>query len=670
MYNDSSNNLKPGKGSTRQKQFPVCLVSMPNAPVVAPSLALGRLQASLNKAGISTTSHYANLCFLDLIGSKNYVRLDNIPTPDGVYDWLFANAVFGFNETSSNYYLSLLHKRINYLDETIWDEFRRELILLREGITAFIDDTAEQVLACQPKIVGCSSSFQQHVASLALLRRIRELCPEIVTMLGGPNCETIMGQTTHRLFSWVDVVISGEADFLIAPVCDFILKDGPNIPDDLNPGCIYVPLHRDSGYPKNTSDDSINRAIVDDLSTLGTADFNDYFDQLASCEHENLIQPAIPIEFSRGCIWSQYSPCVFCGLNGAALSFRQRPINSTLDELDCLISRYGIKRIEAVDNSLDNQRIPDLVDHLNNKATGLKLFFEVRSNMSRNHILALSEAVDSLWLQPGIESLNSNILRHINKGINTWQNIQMLKWCRQFGVQVGWNLMTCFPGEQDAWYDEMADLIPLLTHLQHAHEIIVRYPRYSTYFENQSAYGLNLLPTELYRYIYPLDNNDIADIVYHFEDAGEWGQNVGAGRPGLARVRDAIRQWRLSWNANPRPTLSLTSVNSRSGTVLDTRPMAVCTSHELESVALRILQLCDSAIRRTELFVLLKNDGIDDLEEIELTITDLRQRGLLVAIDGRFLSLVIEDPVRPLPSIADHAVGAFLPGMFIRTQPK
>src|SRR6185503_10281635 len=83
---------------------------------------------------------------------------------------------------------------------------------VRRRAEAFIERVAEAVLADRPRIVGCTSMFQQHCASLALLRRIRELDPSVVTMMGGANCEGPMGKAAHSAFGWVDFVVSGEAD--------------------------------------------------------------------------------------------------------------------------------------------------------------------------------------------------------------------------------------------------------------------------------------------------------------------------------------------------------------------------------------------------------------------------------------------------------------------------
>ena len=45
-------------------------------------------------------------------------------------------------------------------------------------------------------------------------------------------------------------------------------------------------------------------------------------------------------------------------------------------------------------------------------------------------------------IQPGIESLSDHVLKLMRKGTTALQNIQLLKWCREYGVQPEWNLLS------------------------------------------------------------------------------------------------------------------------------------------------------------------------------------------------------------------------------------
>ena len=44
-------------------------------------------------------------------------------------------------------------------------------------------------------------------------------------------------------------------------------------------------------------------------------------------------------------------------------------------------------------------------------------------------------------IQPGIESLSTRVLQVMQKGVSAAQNIQLLRWCGEVGINVAWNLL-------------------------------------------------------------------------------------------------------------------------------------------------------------------------------------------------------------------------------------
>jgi hypothetical protein len=56
-----------------------------------------------------------------------------------------------------------------------------------------------------------------------------------------------------------------------------------------------------------------------------------------------------------------------------------------------------------------------------------RLFYEVKANLSHQQLELLARA-GVRWVQPGIESLHTEVLRLMDKGVAGWQNIQLLKW--------------------------------------------------------------------------------------------------------------------------------------------------------------------------------------------------------------------------------------------------
>lgn len=94
-------------------------------------------------------------------------------------------------------------------------------------------------------------------------------------------------------------------------------------------------------------------------------------------------------------------------------------------------------------------------------------------------------------LEVGIESLSSKVLSIIGKGVNGLQNITFLKNCREAGIEPIWNFLWGFPKEPESSYKNMANLIPLLTHLHPPNYAgPFRLDRFSPCFENPYEHGI------------------------------------------------------------------------------------------------------------------------------------------------------------------------------------
>ncbi len=559
-----------------------CLVTMPYSRIELSSVALGLLQATLKRDGLEARSVYANLLFAEKIGTLAYTRVSLFRPRLGVAEWTFAHIAFPEYSPDSNKYLELV-MNVNEVYASIDRSELEDLLLgVRRNAETFVDEMASSILDSAPKIVGCSSTFCQHVPSLALLRRIRELAPEVVTVMGGANCESIMGKSTHALFPWVDYVVSGEADGLISALTRQILENGKGVAKENLPLGVYGPAHRITGYSENTSSnlDGAPRAMTESLDNCPAPDFHDFVNTIQSVKGiRDLIVPGLTVESSRGCWWGQRKGCVFCGFNGKGMKFRSKDPGKFVDELAELHRLYGIDGIETVDNILDMNYLKTVLPMIKSAGSPYRLYYEIKSNLQRSHVRILREA-GVIWVQTGIESLDTNILKLMNKGCKAWQNIQILKWLREFGIRVHWNMLYDFPGDKDEWYSSMSDIVPLLTHLQSPVKMVpLEFCRFSVYHENQELYSLKLRASSALKYVYPVDQGQLDDLVYFFEDevraAGELNPIVAflTERKVFKILKRQIDEWRqLFWYQQVK--LEMES-DGPELIIRDTRPLAV-----------------------------------------------------------------------------------------------
>ncbi len=393
----------------------VVLVSMPFAEVQRPSIALGLLRAALAGTGISSEVVYGNFVFAETIGLVAYQAMQSAPTDHLLGEWCFARGLISEPSedaatTREDEYLDLvLEVRCNGFPAQL--EQRKELMRwVRSKAAACVDEIAERIVARRPPIVGCSSVFQQHCASLALLKRIRELSPQTVLLMGGANCEGAMGVATLQAFPWVDCVVSGEADGIFAQLCRVLLEQGRAADPSVLPCGAISQAHF-----RNTFLDAPPRPVLRDMDALPIPDYDDYFDTLRASPLANLIKPGLLAESSRGCWWGERSHCTFCGLNGAGMKYRSKSPERFLSELAELSRRYGMRSFQFVDNILDMKYLETVVPELVRRQAGYSFHYEVKVNLKKRQMKLLADA-GMKELQPGIESLSTRVLQFMRKG--------------------------------------------------------------------------------------------------------------------------------------------------------------------------------------------------------------------------------------------------------------
>lgn len=635
----------------------VAFVCMPHAAVMRPSIGLGQLQASLTGAGIASQSFFPNLMFLDYVGIEDHTLFELARVEDSLGDWIFSPIAFPDFKADDTRYIDRLLARNPKLAETLGDNAHARLNRLRALMPGFIDWTVNTVLASNPRIVGATSTFQQHVASLALLRRIRERAPDVITMMGGANCETVMGRATHRQFDWVDFVVSGEADGLIVPLCESILNNDRSIAADEMPLGVLGPAHRDTGYPATSNGDGVPRATTKNINDVPLPLYDDYFDALSRTLNRNRILPGMSIETARGCWWGERQHCLFCGLNGGSMEFRAKSADAVIADMETLKARHGFARFEAVDNIMAASFLDTLVPAL--KGRDYSVFYETKANLKPEEVKALAES-GIRWIQPGIENLDTRMLKLMRKGVTAWNNIRLLRSCRQYGVRLAWTILCGFPGEDDSWYVDMAKILPALSHLQPGGMAMLRFDRYSPYFDQAETFNLDLRPSELYQYVYPGTEEELAEQVYFFEDRNlqDRGRSMTirekTERPGLNAVRQEVRSWMDAWSGPP-PILEMTD-DGAALHIADTRPVSESTAHVIDGLARRVLLEAHEAPPRHRLIDTLARSGADSLA-VEAALSELVRLHLVLDIDGRVIALPVQTPVTPLPLLRDFPGG-------------
>lgn len=635
----------------------VSLVYLPYGPLERPSLAFGILGAALARAGIDHEVIYANFKFAETIGLLTYGNMAWV-REELVGEWTFAGAAFpDFHPDQEQYLDSVAAIHCSENPDGDPSAIKRNLWKVRELAEEYITGLVPEILGKKPRIIACTSSFNQNCAMLAFTRLAKELDPSIITIVGGANCEGEMGYTMARVFPWLDYVISGEGEDILPALCDDILHN--RVPNALPYGVFDVRTRREL---MRRAPETIDRASVKDLDRSPAPDFSAYFEGLGGYRDRQSISPGLLIETARGCWWGEKQHCTFCGLNGGGMEFRAKSPDRAIAEYDELAERYGLTRFLVVDNILSPAFFNDVLPALAASRHQFELLFEIKSNINYQQMRVLRDA-GGTWIQPGIEALHDALLDLMKKGTKARINVQTLKWARSLGQHVSWNLLCGFPGEQDEWFAEVAGWVPLIEHLQPPKDVrLIRFDRFSPYQTRPAEFGLELRPAWPYSYIYPLAKQDLRGIAYVFESTARPNQRTSAftldGREELPSLggpgRDALQLRVQAWNRSfmgPLPALLCMTEQEDRTFIYDTRAVAPTRALVLDGLSHRVHRQLDVALRLRALTLAVNTDSGEpvDAASIEEAVNDLTARKLVLRFGTHYLALAVAGDVPALP---------------------
>lgn len=606
----------------------VLLVSMPFSSLRYPSAALSQLKSLLEQEGVPCDVAYLNIFFQAYIGQPEiYEAIADLIMAG---EWVFSEELFDENWSQSG------RRKIEALEvpllpsgfkEKGFHEMMRDLCTMAGP---FLKECIDKIRWENYHVIGFTSLFSQHVSSLALARRIKERWPEKIIAFGGANCEEEMGRGLLRLFPFVDWVFNGEADLSLPQAVSQWFRG--NRPEGI-PGVFY----RHEGQ---IIEQGSGRSP--EMDTLPYPDFDDYFMALKKWAPAFLHSVPISLEFSRGCWWGKKSQCTFCGLNCRTLNFRRKNHKRAEDEIKTLTARYKVDKVILTDSVIDMSFFKTLLPALSDWGGIEELFLEVRANLNREQVRMLRSAGVKLF-QPGIESLDSEILQLMHKGTTVLQNVQFLKWSREFAVHPTWNLLYGFPGENAEAYRRMALLVPSIVHLCPPIGVSpVLLVRFSPLFEQSVQWGLqNVRAHPGYRSFYPFHQEDLDALAYFFDyDFPDMEKSPTYINP----LKEQVAIWQQSWKHAKPPFLTFDLQPGGKVVIYDSRSLGHSHRLVLEGEMAKVFLSCDTIQSFDALTKEMDKGGVknsSDGDSLRHHLDELVAQRLMLREDNHYLSLAV-----------------------------
>lgn len=291
-----------------------------------------------------------------------------------------------------------------------------------------IDRLKRWIDRLHPDLVGVTAVTMNVNKALQVVRDVKAIAPQTVTVMGGPHA-TFAAEETLRNCPELDIVVLGEGE-------DTIVRLAQSAADSRNwadiPGILY---RRDERIVRTRPKDGFL-----DVNRLPQPARH-----LLALDRYRMLHMPITMTTSRGCPFQ----CIFCvGRKMVGAKVRYRSAQSVVDEMET-VARYGFHQINIADDlfTANEAHCIAICEEMRKRRLDVRWTSFARvDTVSLNVLKAMKEA-GCTAVSFGMESANAGILKTCRKGITRRQIVEAVRMCAEAGIQAHGSFILGLPGE-------------------------------------------------------------------------------------------------------------------------------------------------------------------------------------------------------------------------------
>ncbi len=319
------------------------------------------------------------------------------------------------------------------------------------------DEVAKRVADLAPLVAGVvvsgtnpSASTTAMPAARRVLQAIRNQDPGIKTFLAGLHPSALPERTLCE--EPADYVIQGEMFFTTGPLVDAIRNSRPNAYAGI-PGLWYRDVNKILKGPTAPVWADLDQLpmVAWDLLPMHLYRAHNWhcFAHPDRRDHYSVIYTSLGCPFE----------CSFCCINAifGKPGIRYRSPASVLEEIDLLVTKYGVRNIKIMDEMfvLKKSHVLEICDGLIDRKYDLNIWAYARIDTVNNQFLEKLKAAGFNWLAYGIESGNQNVRDDVAKGRFDQSEIKkVVAQTKESGIAIGGNFIFGLPEDNMATMQE------------------------------------------------------------------------------------------------------------------------------------------------------------------------------------------------------------------------
>lgn len=357
---------------------------------------------------------------------------------------------------------------------------------------------SELASVLDPSVVGITATTSTIKNALEYLKSIKEVLPNVLTVIGGPHTTFIPLETLKSCPS-LDVAVIGEGEETMVELTDKFCDENYGKLEEVK-GIVY----RDptNGNIKLNSP----RPLIKDLDSIPfparhLVPFESY--NTTKKQSSDMIT-------SRGCVFS----CSYCSSSLImGKKFRYRSPGNVADEIEELIENYKIKDIAFMDDTfmLHKRRANAIADEIKSRGLDIGFVASSRVDMVDKSLLEKLKDAGLSTLYYGVESGSQRVLDLMKKGITIKQAENAVKIAKDVNLDVLTSFILGFPGETREEIDKTIDFSIKLNADYSQFSILTPFPGTPIYYELKEK---ELIDTENW------DKYTVLESVIKYEELG------------------------------------------------------------------------------------------------------------------------------------------------------
>ena len=302
----------------------------------------------------------------------------------------------------------------------------------------------DELSRLQPDLFGVTSTTLTYGPTLEIVKIAKKICPECLTILGGPHV-TVMDEQTLGELPEADIVVRGEGEQTILELARLTSKSALRNLDEIA-GITF----RKDGQIVRTSD----RPFIQNLDELPFPAYNHFPLNM----YRLFGRIYLPIITSRGCPFQ----CTFClASRMCGKRFRARSPKNVVDELEWLRDVHGADAFDFYDDTFtfDRKRTRDICEEMKNRNVDLPWDCRTRVDQVSKEVLSKMKSANCELIHFGVESGSQKMLDAMKKGTTVEQNERAIMWAKEVGISVAISVVVGYPGETTDMLKQTLDFI-------------------------------------------------------------------------------------------------------------------------------------------------------------------------------------------------------------------